>query len=226
MSPSIGTMSVVSDSTGSVWASRLRRPRWTDPRLLVGLALVAIATVAGSRVVAAADDTTAVWAVGGPVQAGDPVQPDALVATSVRIGAGDETGPYLPAAQAPPDGVFTRDLTAGELVPAGAVGDETPDDGADLSLAVELGSAPADLAAGDLVDVWAVPPQPAGTTARQQAAARVLAGVPVLSVAEPAATVGGTTQQVLVRVDSPPDQLGVPLTRLSAGTVVLVRVGG
>ena len=218
-------MSVVSDSSASTWASRLRRPRWTDPRLLVGLALVAVATVAGSLVVATADDATRVWAVAAPVHAGDPVQPDGLVATRVRIGTGADTGPYLPAAQAPPQGVFTRDLAAGELVPVAAVGDDTDDDGADLSLAVDLGSAPADLAAGDLVDVWAVPAQPAGTAAGQQAA-RVLSAVRVVSVAEPAAAVGGTTGQVLLRIDSRPDQLAVPLTRLAAGKVVLVRVGG
>ena len=91
-------MSVVPDSfPHSAWASRLRRPRWTDPRLLVGLVLVAVATVAGSRVVAAADDTMPVWAVAGPVRAGDPVRPDGLVAAPVRIGDGGDASLYLPA---------------------------------------------------------------------------------------------------------------------------------
>ena len=97
--------------------------------------------------------------------------------------------------------------------------------GADLPLSVELGDAPADLAAGDLVDVWAVPA--AGTRRRlRQPAERVLAAVLVVSVAEPAAGLGGTARQVLLRVDSSPEQLGGPLTRLAGGGVVLVRVGG
>jgi len=221
----MGTMSVVPDSSlDSAWASRLRRRRWTDPRLLVGLVLVAVATVAGSRVVAAADDTTPVWAVAGQVRAGDVVRAEGLVPAPVQIGDGGDASLYLPADQPPPGGVFTRDLAAGELVPATAVGDRTDDDGADLPLSVELGDAPADLAAGDLVDVWAVPAETAAATPPQRAA-RVLAAVPVVSVADPAAGLGGTTRQVLVRIDSSPDQLGGPLTRLAGSGVVLVRVG-
>ncbi len=222
----MGTMSVVSDSSrDSAWASRLRRRRWTDPRLLVGLVLVAVATVAGSRVVATADETTPVWAVAGSVRAGDPVRPEALVPTPVQIGDGGDASLYLPAAEAPPGGVFTRDLAAGELVPSSAVAGRTDDDGADLPLSVEVGDAPADLSAGDLVDVWAVPPETAAAAAPTEQAERVLTAVPVVSVAEPAAGMGGTTRQVLVRIDSSPEQLGEPLTRLAGGGVVLVRVG-
>ena len=222
-------MSVVSDTASSAWASRLRRPRWSDPRLVVGLVLVAVATVTGSRVVAAADHTAPVWAVAEPVRAGAPVEPHGLVATRVRIGAGGDAGVYLNASDAPPDGVYTRDLAAGELVPAAAVGSAEADDGGDLSLAVEPGDAPSDLAAGNLVDVWAVPPQPASTAPRQQVAELVLSAVPVVSVTEPGSAVGGTagasTRQVLLHVDDNPHQLAEPLTRLAVGTVVLVRVG-
>ncbi|MBA2639904.1 MAG: hypothetical protein H0U77_07905 [Nocardioidaceae bacterium] len=227
----------------SVWAARLRRPRWSDPRLLVGLVLVALATVVGVRVVTGADDTVPVWAVSGAVRAGDPVDRDGLVVSRVRIGAGSDESVYLPAAEAAPAGVFTRDLEPGELVPAAAVGEDAGEAGADLSLAVEIGAAPADLAPGDLVDVWAVPdqlaatasstgttggtsssPAPAGSPAAP-AAKRVLEAQPVVSVAEPAAALGGTTRQVLLRVDTAPDALGEPLAALAGGAVVLVRVG-
>lgn len=211
------------DRTPSAWATRLRRPRWSDPRLLVGLALVAIATVAGARLVAGADDTTPVWATTADVRAGDPVQAAELVVSRVRIGDGGAEEAYLPVADAPPGGVFTRDLAAGELVPVSALGVAPGTEGAELSLSVALGDAPADLASGDLVDVWAVPAETA--PGRGADAERVLQARPVLTVADPSAALGGTERQVLLRLDDSGDELAGPLARLAGGTVVLVRVG-
>jgi hypothetical protein len=225
-SPPTGT-SGTTDGPGSAWAVRLRRPRWTDPRLLVGLVLVAVATVAGSRVVAAADDTEPVWAVSSPVRAGDPVRSADLVATPTRIGSDDAgVSAYLSAGSAPPAGMYTRDLAAGELVPTTAVGESTAGRGVEVPLAVEPGDAPADLAPGDLVDVWAVPSGTSAPPAVPPRAAQVLSGVEVVAVAGPAGGLGATGLQVLLRIVSSPDELGRPLARLSAGSVVLVRVGG
>jgi len=216
-------MSGMPDPAAAAWATRLRRPRWTDPRLLVGLLLVAVATVAGARLVAGADDTAPVWATADDVRAGDPVRASDLVVSRVRIGDGSAEEAYLPAGDSPPGGVFTRDLSAGELVPVSAVGTQPGAEGAELSLPVALGDAPADLASGDLVDVWAVPPE---ETAGQVADAdRVLAAVPVLSVAEPSAALGGTERQVLLRLGDSGDDLADPLARLAGGSAVLVRVG-
>ena len=55
-------------------AARLRRPSWRDPRLLVGLLLVAVAVVVGTTAVAAAD--------GLP---GKPA-PDTFIAAARRLG--------------------------------------------------------------------------------------------------------------------------------------------
>jgi len=222
-SSTVGT----SASPASAWAARLRRPRWTDPRLLVGLVLVALATVTGSRVVAAADDTEPVWAVSSSVRAGDPLRPADLVATPTRIGIdGAGASAYLSAGSVPPSGIFTRDLAAGELVPAAAVGADTGGRGVEVPLSVEPGAAPANLAPGDLVDVWAVPPESAAALEAPPRAAQVLSGVEVAAVAGPAGGLGATGLQVLLRVVSSPDELGKPLARLSGGSVVLVRVGG
>lgn len=223
-------MSVVSDTSASPWAERLRRPRWTDPRLLVGMLLVVVATVVGARLVAGADDTAPVWAAASEVRAGEAVRADALVVSRVRIADGGDESLYLPAGETPPTGVFLRDLAAGELVPASAVGTETDGEGADLSLAVEVGDAPADLSAGDVVDVWAVPGESVaaglvGSEQRALTAERVLDGVSVVSVTQPAATLGGTAREVLLRLDSATADLGAPLASLSGGTPVLVRVG-
>ena len=38
-------------------------PGWRDPRLWIGVAIVAVSVVVGSRLLAAADDSVAVWAL-------------------------------------------------------------------------------------------------------------------------------------------------------------------
>ena len=43
-------------------ALRGQRPAWRDPRLWIGIVLVAASVVVGARVLAAADDTVQVWA--------------------------------------------------------------------------------------------------------------------------------------------------------------------
>ena len=199
-------------------ALRLRRPGWRDPRLLVGLVLVAASTLAGARLVAASDDTVTVWATADTVRTGDDAADVELVPSRVRLEDGATESSYL-SAESRPSGVFTRDLAAGELVPASAVSN-ADSDVADVALAVEAGDAPVDLAGGELVDVWSVPDLAAGRSAGD--AERVLRAVPVGTVRSGAA-LGSTGRQVVVSVDGGVD-LGPVLETLAGGRVVLVRV--
>jgi len=210
----------ISDSTpgGSPPASRLRRPGWRDPRLLVGLVLVAASTLAGARLLAASDDAVTVWATAGTVRAGDEAATVELVPSRVRLEDGATESSYL-SADTRPSGVFTRDLDAGELVPSAAVSN-AESDLVDIALAVQAGDAPVDLTDGELVDVWSVPDLAAGRSAGD--AERVLRAVPVGTVRSGAA-LGSTGRQVVVSVDGGVD-LGPVLETLAGGRVVLVRV--
>ena len=199
-------------------ALRLGRPGWRDPRLLVGLVLVAASTLAGARLLAASDDTVTVWATADTVRAGDDATDVELVPSRVRMEDGATESSYL-SAETRPSGVFTRDLDAGELVPASAVSN-AESDRADVALAVEAGDAPVDLTDGELVDVWSVPDLAAGRSAGD--AERVLRAVPVGTVRSGAA-LGSTGRQVVVSVDGSVD-LGPVLETLAGGRVVLVRV--
>ena len=212
--------SIGSNSTpgSSPPALRLRRPGWRDPRLLVGLALVAASTLAGARLLAASDDTVTVWATAGTVRAGDDAGDVELVPSRIRLEDGATESSYL-SAESQPSGVFSRDLAAGELVPAAAI-EAAASDNADLALAVEAGDAPVDLADGELVDVWSVPDLAAGRSAGD--AERVLRAVPVGTVRSGAA-LGSTGRQVVVSVDGGVD-LGPVLETLAGARVVLVRV--
>lgn len=203
---------------GSPPAMRLRRPGWRDPRLLVGLVLVAASTLAGARLLAQSDDTATVWATAGTVRAGDDAAEVELVSSRIRLEDGATESSYLSAATRP-GGVFTRDLAAGELVPASALS-AAESDLADIALAVEAGDAPADLTDGELVDVWSVPDLAASASAGDTQ--RALRAVPVGTVRSGAA-LGSTGIQVVVSVDGGVD-LGRVLETLAGGRVVLVRV--
>ena len=56
-------------------AIRYHRPGWRDPRILVGLVIVAASVLVGVKVLAAADDSVGVWAVRKDLPAGTRVDP-------------------------------------------------------------------------------------------------------------------------------------------------------
>lgn len=215
-------------------ALRLRRPGWRDPRLLLGVVLVAGSVALGSSLVSAAGRTVPVYAADEALVPGDAVDAGALRVRDVRLGdAGDA---YLPADVPLPDGlVVTRTVGAGELVPRAAVAP-----GADLGLrpvAIEPnGALPGGLVAGASVDVWFVPDSASdgpvvasGGAARAGAAVEpdlLVAGVTVAEVSEPSAglAVGGA---VTVHVLVPEADLPRVLAALAAdGSVEVVLVPG
>ncbi len=202
-------------------ARRLPGRTWRDPRLLVGLALVLGATVGGARLVASQDDTVAYWAVADDVRAAGPVSADQLEPVRVRLDD-DSARRYLPADEPPPlDGrVWSRDVPAGSLVDATAFTAPDAAGGHELPLKVEEGSYPADLAAGDRVDVWAGPAPGQGVA---EPADRVLAEARVVAAGEADPALGQTARTVVVAVASDALQSRV-VAAVSARHVTLVRV--
>ena len=102
-------------------ASRLRRPSWTDARLVIGVLLVLVSTALGSLAVAHAGDTAPVYAARGVLVAGQAITASDVRRVDVRLGDGGAA--YLSAADdLPPDAFVLREVRAGELIPASAVG--------------------------------------------------------------------------------------------------------
>lgn len=127
---------------------------WRDPRLWVGVAIVAVSVLVGVRVLAGADDTVPVWAVASDVGPGDRLDEEDLVARSVRFADGD-LGRYFEVDDALPDDVvLLRGLGAGELLPRSAIGDARDGDTVEVSLAVAPLRVPTSVAAGSVVDVY------------------------------------------------------------------------
>ncbi len=142
-------------------AMRIQRPRWRDPRLVVGLVLVSASVALGSLVVSHADDRIPVYAARTALVPGQRLGDQDL--TRVRVQLGAEGQRYLRADRSlAADRFVLREVRPGELVPAASVGDRARVAVQPLTVNVEPGSA-ATLIVGSQVDVYVNPP--AGGTA-------------------------------------------------------------
>lgn len=202
-------------------AIRTTSPGWRDPRLWVGVVLVAGSVVAGSAVMGSADDSTAVWAAARDLNAGDVLQSDDLQATRVRFGEAEDAARYLLVSETLPDDLtLVRAVGAGELVAGGALGDTSTDTVA-VPVAVDPQHVPPGVAAGSRVDIWVVGEGTHGV-ARAKA---VLRDVSVVAAPSSAESFGASTSRQVV-LGVPSDDERSLATLLAASGEGLVRVVG
>ena len=212
-------------------ALRGQRPAWRDPRLWIGIVLVAASVVVGARVLAAADDTVRVWAVARDLGAGQRVEADDLVAQRVRFADdGALEGYFTVDDELPADLELTRSVAGGELLPRGAVG--TPDETGlvEVPVAVEPELVPPSVAPGDVVDVYVVAPISADADGKAQAPppeGPALAGATVVDAPELASSFGtsGKRQLVLAVPEADAPAFFALLARYDAPSLTVVRRG-
>lgn len=207
-------------------AVRSRRPGWRDPRLWVGVALVAGSVVLGARLLAAADDMVTVWSAGSDLGVGQRLEPDDLVAQRVRFDDARAVAGYLGADdELPADATLVRPVAAGELVPAAALGSAQDSGRVELPLSVDPERLP-DLGAGMTVDVYLL------ATGRDADGRRieldpgpVLADVTVVDASTPDGGFGSSGQRrVVVAVpEDDADAYVALLGRLGEPTVLVSR---
>ncbi len=138
-------------------AGRLKRPRWSDPRLMIGVALVAIAIFGTASVVTRADRTEPYYSARHTLTPGTVLQLSDVVVTHVRVGSGT----YVPATAAPWGEVVTRVIGAGEMIPEASLA--AADEYSLRPVAVTTGSPLAEaIESGAVVDVWVTRDGPAG----------------------------------------------------------------
>lgn len=208
-------------------ATRLRAPSWRDARLVIGVLLVLVSTVAGAVVVARADDRVPVWAARGQVSPGQRLGADDLVRVDVLLGEG--AAAYLPADR--PLGGDTwalRDLRPGELVPAAAVGGSAAVTVQQVALLVDATSAAA-LTAGSVVDVYVNRPAKGATVGlpTYTGPERVLEGVSVVRVAADDGVLAGSAQSRAVHVMVPRESVPAIVADVDLGArITLVPVPG
>lgn len=173
-------------------ARRTRRSSWRDPRLAVGLVLVAGSVVGGATVLSEEDRTTEVLALRTGMAVGTVLEADDLVPVAVGFSSEADAERYLSAAgQVPAGTVLLRSVGAGELLPRDAVGPPSEVDTVDVPVPVSPERMATGVRSGALVDVWVSPDEKDG-------AELLLEGVPVRSVGRPGA--GAALRQVVVAV--------------------------
>jgi hypothetical protein len=221
------TLTATTPETEVPAAQRSRRPGWRNPRLLLGLLLVAASVVVGARLMAAADDTVGVWAVAHDLPAGAALDGGDVVRRQVRFPDAQTADGYLAASDPLPDtATLNRAVSAGELLPRAAVAHESGPELVEVPISVAVDDLPATVRQGSVVDVW-VTPKVGSVSGQRPTASPVLSDVVVVAVPRTSNSLAPeSTRQVIVGVPTDrSDELGKALGGISDGRVVIARKG-
>ena len=198
-------------------AIRLRRPGWRDPRLLLGVVLVAGSVALGSWLVSAAGRTTPVFVTRGPLVAGEAIEASGLQVRDVRLPEGPDL--YLTAKEGPPPGlVATRTVGAGEIVPLSAVARSADLDVRPVAVAAD-GPLSTDVVEGSVVDLWFVPEPARGAEA---AAVEVATTEATVDGAAPSTVAPGAPRQLAAALTV--SEVSTPEGALAVGATATVHV--
>lgn len=205
-------------------ATRAARPGWRDPRLWVGVLLVAVSVVAGARILAAADDSVSVWTLATDVGPGAVLTTDDLVAQRVRFADSEQLAGYFTVDdELPADLHLVRGVGAGELLPRAALGTgATPIDSVELPVAVDADQVPPSVRDGSVVHIYLRDP-----SARSESSGPVLEAATVVD-APPLdsgfGTVTGRRQLVLAVAADDATAFLAAVGRLESPVLTVVRV--
>jgi len=204
-------------------AARAGRPGWRDPRLWIGVALVAASVVAGAKVLGGADNTIEVWVAAADLAEGQPLTEGDLAARRVRFDDGADVERYLKVGdELPDDATLARPVGDGELVPAAALG-ALDEDLLEVPIWAPSDAIPASVVAGSTVDVWVTPV----SGARAAGARLVLDDVVVIAAPRTEESFSPTgNRQVLVGVrDGDDPGIGLALAAAKDNRVAIIRQG-
>lgn len=138
----------MSEQTGPI-AGRLRRPGWRDPRLLIGILLVALSVAVVASIVSNADKTMPYYAARDTLPAGTVLSEANVVVINARVSGSSYIG-----VDSPPWGmVLSRTVGQGELLPGAALVKPADFDGRPVAVRSSLPLAPG-IGPGSLVDVF------------------------------------------------------------------------
>lgn len=206
--------------------STFRRPRWRDPRLGIGVLLVAISVAIGAWVFAQADQTIPVYRAHEAVPVGEHLNEASLELINVNLSGAHDS--YLAAEEfdsliANTEGsLFVRAVPAGELIPRSAIGSSGDLDLRPVSVTV-ANTAP--IQVGSVVDLWAMAED---LTGREVTEPELIAtGLHVRAIAEDDSIFAAANDNV-VQVLVPEEEVGRVLAALgSTSNITLVpQLGG
>ncbi|GAA1518045.1 hypothetical protein BJ978_002032 [Agromyces terreus] len=184
-----------------------------DPRLVIGVALVAGSTAGVYALVSGLDDATEVYSVVQTVTPGDRLTADDLAVERVRFGSAAPR--YLEADALPAEGlIVTSTVREGELVPLAAV-DEADRAGLATVVVTSRAALPGDLEVGSRVDIWSAHRVERGD---YEPPAVLVPGAEVAAISESGGIVqsGAASVELLV----PRERVAVVLEALAAEDVI------
>lgn len=204
-------------------AARAGRPGWRDPRLWIGVALVAASVLAGAKLLGGADNTIEVWGAAADLTEGQPLGQGDLAARRVRFDDRADAERYLKVGdEIPRDATLARPVGDGELVPASALGAADPDL-LEVPIWAPSDVIPASVGPGSTVDVWVT----SGTGGRASGARLVLDDVVVIAAPRAEESFSPTgNRQILVGVrDGDDSAIGLALAAAKDNRVAIIRQG-
>ncbi len=211
---------VTSSARTAPRARRVGTDRWRDPRLWLGLLLVCGSVAVGAKLLAAADETVAVWQLTASARAGTPISADGLRTTRVHFDDAAAVSAYWPTSQPLPENArLLRDVSQGELLSSAAVTGSDVFSLRQMPLAVSSSGFPTSLSVGDHVDVWAVPQEEGA-----EDPSRVLADATVTALGDGSSVGSGGDREVVVSLPSD-TAVAEALGSLNGATVVLIVIG-
>lgn len=129
-------------------------PLWRDPRLLGGLALIAVSILACVWLVAQARAGVSVYRATRSIAVGEVLDSTNTALVDVRVDA----GPYLLEGELAPGAFAKRSMSEGELIARASTTDETDQNLRRFVVTVADGL-PSSAKPGDAVELWALPSQ-------------------------------------------------------------------
>lgn len=130
-------------------AGRIQRPRWTDPRLLIGVGLMAVSIIGVTSVVRSADVTEPYYVARETIAPGTPVTLDVLAVAHVRV----HEGVFAQPESLEPGLIATRVIGPQELIPLDALAAPETFTARPVAIQTSIPVA-ASIGVGSRVDVW------------------------------------------------------------------------
>lgn len=128
-----------------------RRPAWRDPRLIVGLALIAVSIILTTSIVSAARGGATVYRATQAILPGDVLGPHNIAPTRLDV----DTSVYATADALAPGATVSEEVAAGEILRVSSIADTSAAAARRLVITVS-DSLPASVQAGDQLDLWSV----------------------------------------------------------------------
>lgn len=204
--------------------TRVRRPSWRDPRLGVGILLVAGSVALGSWTMARADHTVTVFTAATALPPGERLDVEDLVSTQVSVPEVAER--YLTSADDLDEAlVVLRTVGEGEMVPLAALG--SAESVQVRTVTVALDAALADtIGAGSRVDLWVAEPASEAVGQTLTPPEPLVQAVEVAQVHEDTSIFAGADQMIAQVLVPTEDLAAVLAAQTGGGQITIVPVPG